>query len=131
MRRPRIELGSTAWKATMLTITPATLSDISEYIIFSTQKEFFSPINRDFYHCSKKTCVAWESNSDQQRFVICKSIHFLVLPTCFLTLKIKIFATVLKKHASPENRTRINCLEGNYADHYTSNASYYDRVYIF
>jgi hypothetical protein len=25
MRRPRIELGSTAWKATMLTITPATL----------------------------------------------------------------------------------------------------------
>jgi hypothetical protein len=27
MRRPRIELGSTAWKATMLTITPATLGN--------------------------------------------------------------------------------------------------------
>ena len=27
-----------------------------------------------------------------------------------------------KKSAMAENRTRINCLEGNYADHYTTNA---------
>jgi hypothetical protein len=27
-----------------------------------------------------------------------------------------------KNYASAENRTRINCLEGNYADHYTTNA---------
>jgi hypothetical protein len=28
-----------------------------------------------------------------------------------------------KKTAMAENRTRINCLEGSYADHYTTNAS--------
>jgi hypothetical protein len=26
------------------------------------------------------------------------------------------------KHASAGNRTRINCLEGSYADHYTTDA---------
>ena len=30
---------------------------------------------------------------------------------------------VLTKHASAGNRTRINCLEGSYADHYTTDAS--------
>jgi hypothetical protein len=29
-----------------------------------------------------------------------------------------------KKYAMAGNRTRINCLEGSYADHYTTNASY-------
>ena len=29
---------------------------------------------------------------------------------------------VLTKHASAGNRTRINCLEGSYADHYTTDA---------
>ena len=29
----------------------------------------------------------------------------------------------IKKHASAGNRTRINCLEGSYADHYTTDAS--------
>ena len=29
-----------------------------------------------------------------------------------------------KVTAYAENRTRINCLEGNYADHYTTNARY-------
>ena len=28
-----------------------------------------------------------------------------------------------KNHASAGNRTRINCLEGSYADHYTTDAS--------
>ena len=27
-----------------------------------------------------------------------------------------------KNNAMAENRTRINCLEGSYADHYTTNA---------
>jgi hypothetical protein len=30
-----------------------------------------------------------------------------------------------------ENRTRINCLEGSYADHYTTNASYMFQKNIF
>ena len=29
---------------------------------------------------------------------------------------------ILTKHASAGNRTRINCLEGSYADHYTTDA---------
>ena len=34
------------------------------------------------------------------------------------------FNGVGQKHASAGNRTRINCLEGSYADHYTTDASY-------
>ena len=35
LRRPGIEPGSTAWKATMLTITPPTLSTAEKYIFDS------------------------------------------------------------------------------------------------
>ena len=42
----------------------------------------------------------------------------------FLKLKKKLFLffSEYKRYAMAENRTRINCLEGNYADHYTTNA---------
>ncbi len=33
----------------------------------------------------------------------------------------------IKTIAMAENRTRINCLEGSYADHYTTIASYYNK----
>ena len=35
------------------------------------------------------------------------------------------FNGVGQKHASAGNRTRINCLEGSYADHYTTDAWYW------
>ena len=37
--------------------------------------------------------------------------------------KVKIFFSGNKKNASAGNRTRVNCLEGSYANHYTTDAS--------
>ena len=46
-----------------------------------------------------------------------------VLPSWKKRIKKIVFVKLNKKvTAYAENRTRINCLEGNYADHYTTNA---------
>jgi hypothetical protein len=34
------------------------------------------------------------------------------------------------KNASAGNRTRVNCLEGSYAHHYTTDACYYEAITI-
>jgi hypothetical protein len=54
--------------------------------------------------------------------LLCNRKSFSLWTLQMLSILTKENTILQKKHASPENRTRINCLEGNYADHYTRNA---------
>ena len=49
---------------------------------------------------------------------ISQSSHSFLTKNCFDFLS--MFVLQKKKCAMAGNRTRINCLEGNYADHYTT-----------
>ena len=50
-----------------------------------------------------------------------QSIIVLCLCTIMHKQSIKVQKRI-QRHATPENRTPPNCLEGNYANHYTSAA---------
>ena len=79
----------------------------SEFYIFLQKAEiFFVCCGADEDHCIK--------NKERETLEV-KNVFIIAIPV-FRSLSIE------RKSASAGNRTRVNCLEGSYAHHYTTDA---------
>ena len=79
----------------------------SEFYIFLQKAEiFFVCFGADEDHCIK--------NKERETLEV-KNVFIIAIPV-FRSLSIE------RKSASAGNRTRVNCLEGSYAHHYTTDA---------